>query len=111
MNTQARERQDEALARALNGQSLGNYATIIQGFMERGIPEQDIEPRVNVLTFDAWKALGRYVKRGEHGVRVVTFIPCVKVETDEQGEERKTGYKRAWSATVFHISQTEVYHA
>jgi hypothetical protein len=51
-----------------------NYSAIFQGFMAKGIAETDIKPRENVFTFHAWKALGRSVKRGEHGVKVVTFI-------------------------------------
>jgi antirestriction protein ArdC len=54
-----------------------------------------------VLTFQAWKALGRVVRRGEHGVKVVTFIPTTDKATGEV-----TG-KRPWSSTVFHISQTD----
>ena len=39
-------------------------------FAAKGIPPESILPRVNVLTFWAWKALGRSVRNGEHGVRV-----------------------------------------
>ena len=38
-----------------------------------------------------WKALGRSVKQGEHGVRVVTFITCNGKQRDPaSGEERET---------------------
>jgi hypothetical protein len=51
------------------------------------------------------------VRRGEHGVKVTTFVPMgTKTgETDPAtGEERKASFgRRAWSATVFHISQTD----
>lgn len=47
------ELQAEALSRARNGQSLSNYSAIINGFIARGIPEGEIEPRVNVLTYHA----------------------------------------------------------
>lgn len=82
---------------------MGNYPAIISGFMAKGIPAEEILPRENVFTFHAWKALGRSVKKGEHGVWVVTFIPCTR-ENRETGE--KETYKRPWTSTVFHVSQT-----
>src|SRR6266571_7569629 len=99
----------EALDRARTGQTLTNYPAIFGGFMAKGIPEADIKPRENVFTFQAWKALGRSVKRGEHGVRVVTFITCTgKPDIDQAtGEEKARSYRRPWTTTVFHISQTE----
>jgi hypothetical protein len=57
--------QQEALEPATQGLALA---------MAKGIPESEIKPRENVFTFHAWKALDRSVKRGEHGVKVVTFI-------------------------------------
>ena len=93
----------EALSRARGNVSLANYPAIFAGFMGRGIPESEIEPRVNVLTFHAWRAIGRTVNRGEHGVRVVTWIDCEK--KDDAGEIIET-YRRPKSAVVFHVSQT-----
>jgi hypothetical protein len=98
-----KERQ-EALSRAISGQSLSNFPAIYQGFVTKGIPESEIKPRENVFTFEAWKALGRYVRKGEHGVKVVTFIECSK-ESKETGE--KETFRRPWTTNVFHISQTE----
>ena len=81
-----RERmQAEAIARARGGMSLANYATIVAGFMERGIAEAEIVPRENVLTFWAWKALGRSVKKGQHGVRVLTYIETEPREGEKNG--------------------------
>ncbi len=102
------EMQAEALANARAGQSVLNYAAIFAGFMAKGIAESDIKPRENVFTFHAWKALGRSVKKGEHGVRVVTFIDCSTNERDPStGEETAISYRRPHTTTVFHISQTE----
>src|SRR5580700_1412740 len=80
------EEKQEALSRAVLGQSFSNFPAIFQGFAAKGIPETEIKPRENVFTFDAWKALGRYVRKGEHGVKVVTFIDCSK-ENKETGEK------------------------
>jgi hypothetical protein len=85
------EHQAEALDRARNGNTMTNYPAIFAGFIEKGIPEYDIKPRENVFTFHAWKALGRSVKKGEHGVKVVTFVDCAgRAEIDQAtGEEKR----------------------
>jgi antirestriction protein ArdC len=105
------ELQNEALANARAGHSVMNYAAIFEGFMAKGIAPENIKPRENVYTFHAWKALGRSVKRGEHGVRVVTFITISTKEAEADGdklsEKRSAQYCRPHSTTVFHVSQTE----
>ena len=90
----------EALDRARNGLSWANYGLILEGFARKGIPAEDIKPRENVFTFDAWKALGRVVAKGEHGIKIVTIIE----KTDKTTGEKK---KRPWTVAVFHISQTK----
>lgn len=99
------EIQHEALAKACNGQSFVNYPAIYDGFQEKGIAPDDIIPRQNVFTYHAWLALGRQVKKGEHGVKVCTYVPMTK--TDKQTGEVEA-FKRPKMTTVFHISQTEV---
>ena len=73
----------EALSRARGNTSGLNYQTIFAGFMARGIPSSEIIPRENVLTYKAWQAIGRQVKKGEKGVRVTTWIRY----TDKTGQE------------------------
>lgn len=103
--TQAQlEMSQEALGRAASGQSVANYSFIFEGFMAKGIAIEDIRPRENVFTFWAWKALGRQVKKGEHGVKACTWIPVSKKDA-ESGEA--DSFKMPRSVTVFHISQTE----
>jgi hypothetical protein len=46
------------------------------------------------------------VRRGEHGVKVVTFIECRSKETDVDTGERKTT-RHPWTTIVFHVSQTD----
>jgi antirestriction protein ArdC len=105
------EMQQEALSRAASGASLSNFPAIIHGFMAKGIAEADILPRENVFTYHAWRALGRQVRRGEHGVKVTTFVPMEKktgeIDADTGTEKKASIGRRAWSATVFHISQTD----
>jgi hypothetical protein len=67
--------------------------------MAKGIPEDQIIPRVNVFSYNAWKANGRQVRKGEHGVKCLTFI----TKTGKNGREER----RPWTVTVFHVSQTE----
>jgi hypothetical protein len=103
-NSSKADVQREALTRAVTGQTMSNYPAIFQGFMAKGIPESEIRPRENVFTFEAWK--GRYVRKGEHGVKIVTFIERKSKEVDRDTGEPKIS-RRPWSTTVFHISQTE----
>src|SRR5437899_12637902 len=99
------EHQQEALSRAIGGFSMSNYPAVFHGFMSKGIPEEEIRPRENVFTFQAWKALGRVVRKGEHGVKICTFIVCSK--EDKENPDKKKTFPRPWFTTVFHISQTE----
>ena len=96
--------ESQALASAVGGQSVANYAAIFAGFEALGVASSEIRPRENVFTFNAWRALGRVVRKGEHGVAIVTVIPCTKLD-------RKTGelvqVRKAKRTTVFHVTQTE----
>ena len=92
--------QHEALARAKSGWSVMNVGTIYSEFQLRGIPASEIKPRENVFTYNAWQALGRQVKKGEKGVKIVSFIP---VRDKDTGKESR----RPRSTTVFHVTQTE----
>jgi hypothetical protein len=102
--------QEEALTRAKTNLAFSNYPAIFQGFIEKGIPEAEIEPRVNVFTYHAWKALGYQVRKGEHGVSITTWITC-RARKDKQAADKSDSYRRPKQTTVFHVSQTEVIHA
>ena len=84
-----------------------NYVAILEGFAARGIPMDEIKPRENVFTFWAWKALGRRVKKGEHGVKATTFIPVSGKKSAGENPGAAKGYRMPRTVTVFHISQTE----
>jgi len=96
--------QTEALQRARTSNSTANFSAIFEGFESKGIPADQIEPRVNVLTYNAWLALGRQVRRGEHGVKVCTFVSMTK--KSDEGNAESIG-KRPRMTTVFHITQTD----
>ncbi len=90
----------ESLQRAKAGDSLLNYPAIFSGFAAKGINASDILPRENVFTYNAWKALGRQVRKGETGVKCVTWVDTT---------DKDTGIPKKFcrSTTVFHISQTD----
>lgn len=94
----------QALKNATENNSVANYQAIFEGFAEKGI--FDVEPRVNVLTYNAWLAVGRQVRRGESGVRVVTMVSA-KAKAAESGEGEGKGFKFARTVSVFHVSQTD----
>mgnify|MGYP001594226297 CR=1 FL=1 len=96
----------QALANATSSESMMNYPAIFEGFMAKGIAGDDIRPRENVFTYNAWLAKGRQVRKGEHGVKVITWI-SVGDKTDETGAVLEEGYRKAHTTTVFHVSQTE----
>jgi hypothetical protein len=104
--------QQEALSRVLEGESASNWPAIFQGFMAKGIPESEIKPRENVFTYHAWRALGRQVRRGEHGVKVTTWIAVgdkdgEEAETPDDKPDKPRHARICRFATVFHVSQTD----
>src|SRR5260370_41657712 len=117
MRASREQMQQEALTRAASGQSFANWPAIIAGFMAKGIAESDIRPRENVFTYQAWRAPHLPAQRGEHGVKVVTFVSTDRgdaapadgesKEADATPSKRKLTGRRPWTATVFHISQTD----
>lgn len=98
--------EQESLYRAQDGDENNNYAIIYRQFEARGIPTSEIMPRENIFTFSAWKAKGRFVKRGEKGVGITTYF-STPVEIDEETGKSKGGTRLYRTAYVFHISQTE----
>ena len=101
------ELQAEALSRATNSPSLTNYPVIFTGFLAMGIPEDQILPRENVFTYHAWRALGRQVRKGEHGVQVLTWVPMHSRRAVSSENPDGTIGRRPKSSTVFHVSQTD----
>lgn len=103
------EKAEGALARARGRVGPNaNDARVVEGFAARGIPVADIIPRQNVLSYDAWRALGRHVRKGEHGVKLLTYVEGVRERTDDAtGMIERKAFKRPWTVHVFHISQTD----
>jgi antirestriction protein ArdC len=105
----------EALRNAVTRASTMNYEAIFVGFEAMGIPMEEVQPRENVFTYNAWLALGRQVRKGEHGVKVVTYIER-KAKAGEAADAKPEGkgegegcevHRFPRTTTVFHISQTD----
>lgn len=93
-NSMAKIKAGQAtVAKAQRGMSIHNDTLVIAAFQERGI---EATPRVDVFTFNAWLAKGRVVRKGQKGVKIVTFF------------EKPDGTKVSRSVTVFHVSQTDL---
>jgi len=62
-----------------------------------------------VAGYRTWQSLGRQVRKGEHGIRILA--PCRYVDaivTDDDGTEHKTyGVRGFTTTTVFDVSQTD----
>lgn len=95
------EIQRNALDRAMHGISGSNYPQIYSAFLQRGYREENIKPRENIFTYDAWRALGRQVRKGEKGVCINTM----RTFTDKNDPEKK--WTRPWRSYVFHEDQTD----
>ena len=92
--------QTAALGRAREGRTCTNDLLIIAAYAAKGI---DAHPRLDVFTFNAWKALHRHVRRSEHGVHVLTYAHKETIKPDGTTEE----HSFPTSAVVFHVSQTD----
>lgn len=116
----ATETREAQLARIQASDNPANYPAIVEGFKARGIPVDDIKPRENVLTYRAWQAKGRQVRKGEKSVKIDVWIEYEKKsdgdaapagnasaanEAGGDGEKRIGRSRR--SVAVFHISQTD----
>lgn len=63
----------------------------------------------NVASFETWKKSGRYVKKGETGIRIIFPIKYLKNKKNEENEETKEQSNIYFKVgSVFDISQTEV---
>jgi hypothetical protein len=100
----------EALSNALAERSLANYPAIIEGFIAKGIPAEQITTRENVFTYHAWRALGRQVRKGESGVKVVIWISKqdASAAVESEGDAEGKPFKFSRPVTVFHVSQTDL---
>ena len=106
--TERQARNAEALNRAQSGSSEKNEMIAELWATDAGYPSP--QARVNILTYAAWRALGRQVRKGEHGCKLETWIPCgpepAPNERDENGKLKRRAMRRKLT-TVFHEAQTD----
>ena len=97
-----------ALLRIQSMQFGGNDVLVIRAFADADIAPEQIDPRQNVLTFNAWKALNRRVGKGAISVRVTVWIPVGDKAADEEtsNDKPKRSGMRPTTARLFQISQT-----
>jgi hypothetical protein len=102
------QRAREALQAIQNNPSMANFGQVIEAFAARGFDPCDIDPKVNVLTYAAWTALGRQVRRGEKSVKVTTWHPIEDRNAAPAAPGARPSVKmRPVTACLFHISQTD----
>lgn len=92
--------QTAALGRAREGRMCANDLLVIAAYAVKGI---DAHPRVDVFTYNAWRSLHRHVRKGQHGIQVLTYAHKDTVKSDGTTEE----HSFPTSAVVFHVTQTD----
>ena len=88
-------------AKSFTGYSMANALIVAAAAAKRGC---QCQPYEDWFTYKRWLAQGYQVKRGEHGVRLSTFVEMTK--TDDDGNKTIIG-KRPWRSTVFCRCQVE----
>lgn len=81
-------------AQSFEGKSLMNMAILIDTAQTRGC---QCKPYVDWFTYKRWRAQGYQVQRGEHGVKLSTFVKGAR--EDENGMLRQ--YSHPWVSVVF----------
>ena len=91
-----RETLTAETARQFQGYSAMNAASIL------AVLKCDCEPYRDVFTYQRWQAQGFQVRKGEHGVRITTWIDATekRAEGDEPEGERKV-YRLPRAVVVF----------
>jgi antirestriction protein ArdC len=117
---QAKNIADQALERLAEALASGSSATLRQvlaasarfhrySFRNVMLIASQRPDATNVAGFNAWRKLGRFVKKGEKGIVIIAPVPVRRDDTapaEEPGELRDTGI-RFKAAYVFDISQTD----
>lgn len=73
-------------ARTFEGYSVANAVAVKTALAERGCA---CEPYADVFTFNRWRAQGRFVRKGEHGIRLTVYVAARRHDAveDENGLE------------------------
>lgn len=88
-------------AKSFGGYSMTNAMILTGAAAKRGC---HCKPYEDWFTYKRWQAQSYQVKRGEHGVRLSTFVTMTKI--DDNGNKVVVG-KRPWKSVVFCRCQVE----
>jgi len=69
-------------ARSFDGYSVANAVAVRQALGERGC---SCEPYEDVFTFNRWRAQGRIVRRGQHGIALRVYVTATARGEDADG--------------------------
>ena len=94
-----RETMTAESATTFSGYSVANAIAV-----KAGLAECDCEPYADVFTFARWRAQGRVVRKGEHGIRLPVIVRGEKRDA-ETGEVHGFSMRRA--SFVFCRCQTD----
>jgi antirestriction protein ArdC len=105
----ARERLEEAVERMADSETFTAWLRARATFHDYSFGNVCLivsqrHDATQVAGYRAWQHLGRQVRRGEHGIRILA--PCRVKATDERGDDgyRVVGFR---CVSVFDISQTD----
>jgi len=76
--------------------SLASELILLDAARER---DCSCQPYVDWFTYKRWRAQGFQVQKGEHGIKLTTYIP--KFKTDPDTGEKVPDGTRPWYTTVF----------
>lgn len=90
----------EALQRAQSSTSIANHHTVYAALAEAGLTGV---PGVDVLTFQAWRATNRMVRKGE---KALCFLVTV-INGSKKTDDGDVSCRIPRRVAVFHVSQTD----
>jgi len=92
-------------ARSFDGYSVANAIAVRQALSERGC---SCEPYEDVFTFNRWRAQGRIVRRGQHGIALRVYVTAMRGGEDADGViDEPRAYRIPKTSHVFCRCQTD----
>lgn len=89
------------------GERISSIVRVTQALAERARPGCACEPYTDVFTFNRWRAQGRTVRRGEHGIVLPVVIEKSYIGKDELGDETERTSRILRRSYVFCRCQTD----
>ncbi len=89
------------------GERVSSIVRVTQALAELARPGCHCEPYADVFTFRRWRAQGRTVHKGEHGIALPVVIEKTYAGTDELGDETPRTSRILQRSYVFCRCQTD----